>query len=1011
MVARELAVVGVADRRRDWRRPQVAVALLVPVAATEAASGHAATHGALALASMALHILAAGLWVGGLIVLARSSYPAPSDATSARRSPASAGWPRPASACSIVTGLYSAGRRSRALTPCSRRRMAGRSSTSSRCVAVTGGLGLLGLLALRRARPSLGLLRAEAIGAVGILATASLLLASAPARGPQFAPGPRPIAGTPLATGQADDLLVDLSAAPNRPGQNFVTATILDTLRPSPGPVRRVVITFARGSRRLTATAVRLDANRWQVAGTQLSAPGAWRIAVAAERRGLPRTPDATPWTVASPLGLLPARRAEVLAAPPPADPLRARSRAGGTDPARRRLASRRAAHAPATTDRVMRAVLVLALAGAALLPVPAAAATPMRALIVHLDPAPVPRSLPAREVAGTARAEQPRGAGTAARPARGTPARGSRPPRALALDRRRGRGHGRRRSPSPRWGPPGGALDRERFASARSTRRTRHRRARCRRTGAPELWSHGIDGSGMTVATLDTGVDLTHAELAGRYRGGSHGWFDPFGEHARPVDLNGHGTQVIGVMVAGDGIGMAPGAHFIAARVFNDSGVSTDSAVHLAFQWLLDPDGNPATDDAPTLSMRPGAHAGHLRHGVRTRSAGAARGAHPSGVRRRQRWSRRLLRHVARRTFPRPSRSARRRPTPRSPRSRASARLAADGDAVPLARRRRHGHPLDRPLRLRRDGPRGYVLRRAARRGRAGAPPPGGAAAERCGRRRPCSQQQRARPRSAGSRLHVRCGLARRRRCGASALPVARLHSADDLEPRFCRREIRVHAIDGSSPSPAAELWVDADPGVGSGHADARPATARSTPPRRRPRSRSAGACAGRARDRPARARRGRKLEPARCSFRSAFPVPPAATSPSPSPGVATLASTSRRCRLVHVSQLALRTRRFRERTPRSGTCAARRSSTSREAATHGRRGLRVSIGGGERAFVGRRLPRAGDELELQFDLTARTIGDCRAWSRVAAIDGPGGGGSPPSTYAPVRAAPCSCA
>ena len=120
--------------------------------------------------------------------------------------------------------------------------------------------------------------------------------------------------------------------------------------------------------------------------------------------------------------------------------------------------------------------------------------------------------------------------------------------------------------------------------------------------TAAPELWSHGIDGSGVTVATLDTGVDLTHPELASRYRGGTNSWFDPYGEHAEPMDVHGHGTQVMGVIVAGTGIGMAPGARFIAARVFNDSGVSTDSAVHLAFQWLLDPDGNPATDDAPNV-------------------------------------------------------------------------------------------------------------------------------------------------------------------------------------------------------------------------------------------------------------------------------------------------------------------------------------------------------------------------------------------------------------------------
>ncbi|MDX6540887.1 MAG: hypothetical protein QOI71_2497, partial [Gaiellales bacterium] len=120
--------------------------------------------------------------------------------------------------------------------------------------------------------------------------------------------------------------------------------------------------------------------------------------------------------------------------------------------------------------------------------------------------------------------------------------------------------------------------------------------------TGAPELWSNGIDGTGVTVATLDTGVDLTHAELVSRYRGGANSWFDPFGQHSEPVDVNGHGTQVTGVIVAGSGMGMAPGARFIAARVFNDAGVSTDSAVHLAFQWLLDPDGNPATNDAPNV-------------------------------------------------------------------------------------------------------------------------------------------------------------------------------------------------------------------------------------------------------------------------------------------------------------------------------------------------------------------------------------------------------------------------
>ena len=47
--------------------------------------------------------------------------------------------------------------------------------------------------------------------------------------------------------------------------------------------------------------ATRLNAGRWQVAGTQLAEAGAWRIAVAVERKGMDTATYATGWTVASP--------------------------------------------------------------------------------------------------------------------------------------------------------------------------------------------------------------------------------------------------------------------------------------------------------------------------------------------------------------------------------------------------------------------------------------------------------------------------------------------------------------------------------------------------------------------------------------------------------------------------------------------------------------------------------------------------------------------------------------
>src|SRR5665647_1541316 len=123
----------------------------------------------------------------------------------------------------------------------------------------------------------------------------------------------------------------------------------------------------------------------------------------------------------------------------------------------------------------------------------------------------------------------------------------------------------------------------------------------------APALWDLGYTGQGVVVASLDTGVDVSHPDLAGRWRGGANSWYDPYGQHpGTPTDLSGHGTATTGVMVGGDAggtsIGMAPGATWIAAKIFNDAGGATATAIHQAFQWALDPDRDPNTPDAPQV-------------------------------------------------------------------------------------------------------------------------------------------------------------------------------------------------------------------------------------------------------------------------------------------------------------------------------------------------------------------------------------------------------------------------
>jgi len=123
----------------------------------------------------------------------------------------------------------------------------------------------------------------------------------------------------------------------------------------------------------------------------------------------------------------------------------------------------------------------------------------------------------------------------------------------------------------------------------------------------APALWDLGYRGQGVVVANMDTGVDVTHPDLASRWRGGTNSWYDPNGQHpTTPTDVSGHGTWTMGVMVGGSAggtaVGVAPDAQWIAVKIFNDQGVSSSSVIHQGFQWLLDPDGNPNTADAPDV-------------------------------------------------------------------------------------------------------------------------------------------------------------------------------------------------------------------------------------------------------------------------------------------------------------------------------------------------------------------------------------------------------------------------
>lgn len=126
----------------------------------------------------------------------------------------------------------------------------------------------------------------------------------------------------------------------------------------------------------------------------------------------------------------------------------------------------------------------------------------------------------------------------------------------------------------------------------------------------ADEVWADfGITGAGRLVSTLDTGVDGNHEALKDRWRGvadaryqGHPEWafFDPVTNKTFPFDSSIHGTHTMGTTcghTATNEIGVAPGAQWINAAVIDRVSISrTVSDALLAFQWIIDPDGDPAT-------------------------------------------------------------------------------------------------------------------------------------------------------------------------------------------------------------------------------------------------------------------------------------------------------------------------------------------------------------------------------------------------------------------------------
>jgi subtilisin family serine protease len=124
--------------------------------------------------------------------------------------------------------------------------------------------------------------------------------------------------------------------------------------------------------------------------------------------------------------------------------------------------------------------------------------------------------------------------------------------------------------------------------------------------TAAKGLQYNGINltGKGQTVCIIDTGVNYSHADLGGCYGNNNvssnckviGGWdycADNnlcFTEDNNPMDVNGHGTHVSGIVAANGTInGAAPEAQLVVIKAYsNVQGVFYDDVLREAIDWCV---------------------------------------------------------------------------------------------------------------------------------------------------------------------------------------------------------------------------------------------------------------------------------------------------------------------------------------------------------------------------------------------------------------------------------------
>lgn len=309
----------------------LAMLLIVILLLGQTLTGHAAalnSYTLLAVAVDLLHLLAASLWVGGLLALTAALLPLLPRHRNDFAALIRAGW-QPFSRIAafsvlllIATGLYSTGRQVAspdALIGTLYGQVLSAKLIIMLLVGTAGVLnsillhpGLAAPLARRLHRPtgwtpfSLNrlpqLVILEASLGLLVLGATAILTATPPARGPQFEVAAENIPS--MLDQTSGDMLVTFSAKPNRPGQNIFTVRAASTRRPAPAEVMRVILRFTYLGQELgrtSADALEIEPGLYQVGGNYFSLAGDWQVQVVVRRKGIEDQVAEFHWIVAPP--------------------------------------------------------------------------------------------------------------------------------------------------------------------------------------------------------------------------------------------------------------------------------------------------------------------------------------------------------------------------------------------------------------------------------------------------------------------------------------------------------------------------------------------------------------------------------------------------------------------------------------------------------------------------------------------------------------------------------------